>query len=421
MNRNRPTSSTTQIMIPLDIPDVEVLQTELTERDEIVLTVESTRRETTCHRCGRRITKLHGHDGWVVVRHLSILGRTVYLRYRPRRYRCPYCSHHPTTTEEVVWHESKSPNTKAYDDHLLVQLINATITDVAAKENLPYDKVLGVLERRIAEEVNWETYTTLGVIGLDEIALKKGHRDFVVIVSARLSETRLAILAVLPDRKMTTIQAFLESIPIQLRSTIHTVCSDMYEGYLTAVHTVLPQAVVVIDRFHVARQYREAADKVRKTELKRLKQELATAEYQQLQGHRWIFRKAFADLKPDEQKLLQKLFDLSPTLKVVHTLRESLTAIFEQVISKSEAQSQLRLWVEQVRESPTRCFDGFLQTLERLWEEITNYFIDRQTSGFVEGLNNKLKVLKRRCYGLFNLTHFFQRAFLDLEGYRLFA
>ncbi len=54
-------------------------------------------------------------------------------------------------------------------------------------------------------------------------------------------------------------------------------------------------------------------------------------------------------------------------------------------------------------------------------EEITNYFVKRETSGFVEGLNNKIKVLKRRCYGIFNLGHLFQRVFLDLEGYRLFA
>src|SRR3989304_4754399 len=105
-------SSTAQIVIPLDIPDVQVLQTELTDRNEIILTVESTLRGARCHRCGRAITKLHGHDDWVIVRHLSILGRAVYLRYRPQRYRCPYCTNHPTTTQQVAWHEAKSPNTK---------------------------------------------------------------------------------------------------------------------------------------------------------------------------------------------------------------------------------------------------------------------------------------------------------------------
>ena len=73
------------------------------------------------------------------------------------------------------------------------------------------------------------------------------------------------------------------------------------------------------------------------------------------------------------------------------------------------------------RASGLTCFDGFLKTLHRYWEPITNYFVDLLTSGFVEGFNNKLKVLKRRCYGLTNLDHLFQRIFLDLEGYRLFA
>ena len=54
-------------------------------------------------------------------------------------------------------------------------------------------------------------------------------------------------------------------------------------------------------------------------------------------------------------------------------------------------------------------------------DEITNYFVDRNNSGFVEGLNNKIKVLKRRCYGIFNLRHLFQRIYLDMEGYRRFA
>ena len=67
------------------------------------------------------------------------------------------------------------------------------------------------------------------------------------------------------------------------------------------------------------------------------------------------------------------------------------------------------------------CFDGFLTTVANWREEITNYFLQRQNSGFVEGLNNKLKVLKRRCYGLDSVKTLFQRLRLDLEGYRLFG
>lgn len=78
-------------------------------------------------------------------------------------------------------------------------------------------------------------------------------------------------------------------------------------------------------------------------------------------------------------------------------------------------------WKNLVRQSGLKCFDEFLKTLENWFEEITNYFVRRLTSSFVEGFNSKIKVLKRRCYGITNLKHLFQRLYLDLEGYRRFG
>ena len=413
--------STAQISVPLDIPDVQILQTQITAHGEFMITVESTLTSARCRRCGRELRRFYGLDKWVTVRQLPILGRPVYLRYRPKRYRCEECDGHPTTTQQLTWHIPNSPHTTAYDQHLLLQLVNATVEDVSLKERLAYDRVLGVLERCIATKVDWSGYTELGVLGLDEIALKKGHRDFVVIVSARLRDGRLAILGVLANREKDTVQEFLAGIPAELAATIQTVCTDMYEGYINAVHEVLRAAKVVVDRFHVAEKYRAAADSVRKQELKRLKRELAKADYQQLQGNLWAFRKNSADLCPDEQDCLKRLFTYSPALKMAYTLREELTALFEQAASPDRAQEQLRAWQGRVCQSGLHCFDDFLNTLNRWWQEITNYFVNRHSSGFVEGLNNKLKVLKRRCYGLFNLDHLFQRIFLDLEGYRLFT
>ena len=413
--------STAHITVPLDIPDVRVLQTRITEHGEFIITVESTLTSAHCRGCGREIRKFHGHDAWVTVRHLPILGHLVYLRYRPKRYRCQTCDGKPTTTQQLSWHEPNSPQTTRYDTHLLLQLVNATVEDVSCKEHLPYDVVWGVIERRIAAEVDWTQYTALGVLGLDEIALKKGHRDFVVIVTARLPNDRIAILGVLPNRDKVTVKTFLQSIPPALAATIHTACVDMYESYSDAVREVLPQVRIVIDRFHVAQKYRDAADTVRKHELKRLKQELPKTEYQQLKGSLWAFRKNAADLTPEEQTCLARLFTYSPELAAAYLLREELTAIFEQAPDPPQAQEQIRAWQERVRHSGLSCFDAFLNTLDRWCHEIMNYFVHRNSSGFVEGLNNKLKVLKRRCYGLLNARHLFQRIYLDLEGYRLFA
>jgi len=413
--------SKAQVSVPLDIPDVRVLKTEINPRGELIITIESTKAGTVCRRCGRWIDQFHGHDDWVTLRHLPVFGRPSYLRYRPRRYQCLTCEDRPTTTQRLDWHDANSPHTFAYDEHLLLQMVGATIEDVSIKERVAYDAVLGALERRISAEVDWSAYTVLEVLGMDEIALKKGHRDFVTIVTSRLDGERVVLLGVLADREKETVVAFLRSIPQRLSETVHTVCCDMYEGFTEAVREELPSARIVVDRFHVARHYHQAADGLRQQELRRLKQELPPEEYQLLKGSMWAFRKQPADLRPEERQVLRKLWKVAPKLKQAYDLRQQLTAIFEQPISKPTAKRKIQAWIRRFQKSGLKCFDEFLKTLEHWWEEITNYFIHRANSGFVEGLNNKLKVLKRRCYGIFNRDHLFQRIYLDLEGYRLFA
>lgn len=410
-----------QILIPLDIDDVKVLKVEVSQNGDIHITLESSLNYGYCGKCGQKLTKLHGYDDWVKVQHLPSFGHAVFLHYRPKRYECPDCDGKPTTTQQLAWHEPNSPHTKAYDRYLLLCLVNSTVQDVAIKEHLPYETVWGVIERQLAYEVDWTEFTCLGIVGIDEIARLKGHGDFVAIVTARLPEGQVALLAVLPDRKKETIKAFLASIPPALRATIQSVCSDLYESYLQAAHDVLPTVRQVIDRFHVAKLYRAAADDLRKTELNRLKASLPPEQYKTLKGSLWAFRLPWADLRPEQRQLLQRLFELAPALHQAYTLREALTAIFDQAPSRRRAQQQLRAWQAQVRRSGLTCFDTFLNTLNRFWEEITNYFVAGESSGFVEGFNNKIRVLTRRSYGLFNLDHLFQRLYLDLEGYRLFA
>ena len=125
------------------------------------------------------------------------------------------------------------------------------------------------MEREIDAKVDWNRYSQLSTLGIDEIALKKGHRGFVVIVTALLSHERIVILGVLSDREKETIIEFLRFIPQRLQKAINIVCCDMYAGFCEAVHEILPTAQIVIDRFHVAMHYRATADHLRKQELVR--------------------------------------------------------------------------------------------------------------------------------------------------------
>ena len=400
---------------------MQVRNVEQNERGEYTITIESTLEGTRCRQCGREITDLHGVDEAITLRHLPILGRPVYLRLRPKRYRCPSCEEGPTTTQQLSWYSAKSPHTKAYEKYILLQLVHTTIEDVSMKEDLGAKAIEGIVERWISREVQWGEVKRVRILGLDEIALKKGHRDFVVIVTGKATSDEVKVLAVLPDRKKQTVKQFLETMPRRIKRAIRTVCTDMYEGFILAVKEVLGKAQVVIDRYHVAKLYRAGADHLRTHELRRLKQELSKDDYAKLKGAMWPFRKRTADLEVEEQELLKRLFTHTPTLQQAYEYREQLTSIFDAPLSKDAAIRQLTAWQQEVRASGLNCYDGFLQTLEKWMEEISNYFLARQNSGFVEGLNNKIKVLKRRCYGIFNLSHLFQRLFLDLEGYQRFA
>jgi transposase len=409
------------ISIPLDIPDVHVLQTELTKNGEIILTVESTLTSTTCRRCGQTIAARHGTDQPRLLRHLPILGHVVYLRIRPKRFRCPWCAGHPTTTQSLDWYEPQALHTKAYERHLMVQLVNSTITDVGVKEDVSDDALVSILDRWIATSVAWDTLDPFTTLGIDEIALLKGHRDFVAVISAQTERGDLHVLAVLPNRLKATVVAWLKRIPSAIRTQIGMVCTDIWEGYITAVQEVLPHATIVIDRFHVARHYRDGVDELRKQELRRLRQELPKDVADEFRHTLWPFRKRAADLDAAEQERLDRLLASSSALRQAYTLREELTTIFDSAGSKPEGLRQIQGWRQRVVQSGLTCFDGFLKLLDTWLDLIANYFLHHHTSSFVEGLNNKLKVLKRRCYGLRNVVRLFQRLTLDLEGYRRFS
>jgi transposase len=414
------------IPIELDLPHVKVLGVKRSAEGDYEIEVESTQEHAKCHRCGQIITAYHDQsDQWVRLRHLPILGRKVYVCLRPKRYRCPYCSSEKQqviSTQRVSWYTPRSGFTKAYEQQLLVALVNSTLQDVSVREAVGYKALEGLLDRYLDQQVEWAEIPPLETIGIDEIARRKGHRDFVPVIVGRTTSGELVILGVLENRLKDTVKAFLRQIPPRLVRTLKAICTDLYEGYLGAVKEVLPQVTVVVDRFHVARLYRESVDQLRRQEMKRLKRDLPAEAYQALQGLLWPFRKNQADLTPEESDRLALLFGHSPALKQAYDLREQLTAIFnDTTLSKAQALDALDDWYVDACNSRLACFDSFLTTLAETIELIANYFHQRHSSGFVEGFNNKLKVLKRRCYGILNRGHLFQRLCLDLEGYRRFA
>lgn len=406
----------------LNIPEIRVLSVKYNENEnKIECQIESTQGYSICHKCGRKATEFHEHEMELELRHLPLCGRQVILRLRPRRYRCLYCDGVVTTTERQAWYDAKAGCTKAFAEFLLLEMVNSTIQDVAKKHGVTYDVARGVLKRYVKGEVDWSQIKILSILGMDEISLLKGHSDFVTIISTKDEQGNPVVLAVLKGREKKKIVDFLKTIPAELQQTIKEVCTDLYQGFIGAVEEILPDAKIVADRFHIAKLYRAAVDTVRKIELKELNQILKKEEYAGLKGVLWMLRKNSQDLEPEEQEILDLLFDASPLLRKAYQLREKLTRIFDKDHTKESGQRAIRRWMTEVRESGLDCFDKFLATLEERMDIITNYFINRSSSGWVEGLNNKIKVLKRRCYGIKNIASLFRRIWLDLKGYEAFA
>lgn len=406
-----------KLELDLGIDNVKLESQSADKQGSIVLRVKSTKEETRCKNCGQKARIGYGYAAEIKVRHLSVFDTPTYIVIQPARYKCEHCNN--VSTEEHDWFDPRSKTTKALDQYLSRMVINSTIADVAKKERIGYKSVVSAINRQVNKEVDWEQYEKLGILGIDEISNKKGHQEYYTIISSKTAD-KLSVIAVLTDRKKETVKEFLESIPKHLKKTVDSVCTDMYDGFVNSAKEVFGEQKVVIDRFHVAKLYREPLDKLRVKEMRRLKAILSPEEYAELEGMMWVLRKKHELLTADDKRKLKKLYKYSPMLKQAHSLALKLTHIFNSHGSRKSSLTKINRWVAKIERSNLKCFDKFIVTANKYLFGILNYFKKRKNSGFVEGLNNKIKLIKRRCYGFFKVESFFQRLVLDLTGYDRF-
>lgn len=408
----------TTISLPINLSNIKIISSDRLNNGDIIVHVKSTETGTICKCCGKYITKVHSLNKTIILHHLPAFGNSVYIKFQPVRFQCLDCVGSPTTTQIPSWYQSRGKCTMLYAKYIINMLVNSTIQDVAKKENLTYERVSSIINNHVPNKIDWSKIKEIKDLGIDEISLKKGHKSFVVIISAKI-DGKIVVLCVLKDRKKDTVKNFLLSIPKELAKTVENVCTDMYDGFINSAKEVFgPKVNIIIDRFHVAKNYRSAIDDLRKKEMKRLKLEISESDYKKLKNVMWILRKKHSDITDEENEKLDLLFSLSPLLKKAYNFQNKLTSIFNQQISEKQAKVKIKQWIKSVKNSKLTCFDTFIKTINKLWNEILSYFKNRLNSGFVEGLNNRIKVIKRRCYGIFNTENLFQRISIDLAGYQ---
>ena len=365
----------------LDIPNYQVVSAEI-GTDEITLDIESTSQTAACPHCGKTSKTLHERHPRII-RDLPISGKPTYLRFVRRRFFCDDCQR--AFSESLGFVDERRDYTHRYQNWIFLQVRENNISAVHRAEGLTYDQIESIFFHEARCRIPLTPFVTLKrsteriaraieiPLGIDEIALRKGKGDFALILTNLDTKD---VVDVLKARTQEKLRTRLEQLSPIERAQIQEVAIDMWNPYDTVCAELLPHAVITADRFHVM----QAVNR----ELKQLKNR--------------------QDLTHKQQASLERVYQVSPLVKTAHRLKECLRHIFECKSTKEKAIKRLRKW--SLIAEKAGLFPKFRRTLANWMDRIANYFCHRTTSGIVEGINNKIKLIKRRAFGFRNFEHF---------------
>ena len=383
------------IAVALGLPQLKILKQKELE-DHFEVTVIYRRGEVTCPRCGRVTTK--EHDRRPQHKQDSRLrDKVVFLTLMKRRFRCLWCSKVFTEPDEVFG--SRRRSSRRLREYLGQEALHQTVRRTARKEKVGE----GLVRRCVAEEVGRRleaegTKETPQFIGLDEFSVS-GRRLYHTAICKLMDRE---VMEVVEGQGQQKVEEYLDKLPEPER--VKGVAMDMHEPFRQAVQMCLPQAKVVVDKFHLIRHINGALDKVRS----RLQGGNRRGKRRDLFKSRYTLLKGAERLADWEKGKLNQLFYRYPDLKRAWVLKESFRAWYRE-IDRSRAEERLGLLEEQMASGSLPEFKELLHTLDNWREEILNYFDYPITNGFVEGKNNRIKTMKRMAYGYRNMDNFRMR------------
>lgn len=208
------------------------------------------------------------------------------------------------------------------------------------------------------------------------------------------------LLEVIDSHKQDEIIEVLKQQPVAVREQVQEVSVDMWGGFPKVVQAVFTNARLVFDRFHVMKYVNQDLDKVRKQVVGKYTKRSKKAK--KIKGVKFILLKNNVDLRDDERERLEAILSQSKRLQLAYELKEEFRNIYETNQTPEMAKQQIFAWLEKA--SSVYCES--LTTIRDHIDGICNYFISRTTSGMMEGMNNKLKLIKRQAYGFINFGNF---------------
>lgn len=398
-------SQANQLTELLGLPEAEVDDMTVIDGVGLFLVISSTRRDAKCPRCGKRSRHLHENHRYNI-EDLPWNEQSVVLRINRRQFWCQCCGQ--AFSEELGFVKKKRLYTQRLANEIVSQVLGSSIHNVAARTGMSDEQIETMLQDA-GEEYLPKAPKALKYLGIDEIAVVKGQGQYYgVLVNLETHQP----ITLLPSRTQEALREVFSQWGVEVLEGIEGVSIDLWRAYQSLVEEMMPNATIVADRFHVAKLLNEELDNQRKAEKGAAKKIRKKAERERilegLNGSKYVLLKNEKDLNERQREKLIEVSRVSPKLATMHRLKEEFREIFESSENWAEGTLELLDWMV---ESST-LFKQSCGTIKRWFDEVTSYFELRITNGVVEGINNKLKLIKRLGYGFGNFDNFKLRGLL---------
>jgi transposase len=334
-------------------------------------------------------------------RHVALGRWAVFIRAEVARIECP---RHGVISEAVPWAVPDSRFTVDFEDLVAWLVREMNKTAVTQLMHIAWATVGRIVERVVARNLNHRRLDDLFVIGLDEVSYRKGHKYLSVVANHETGEP----VWIGEGRTRETVGAFFNELGEERTKDVEVVSMDMCGAYMEEVRSRAPQAEIAFDPFHVVKLGSDAVSDVRRSEAREIK---GSPEAKVLKGSRWALLKAPEKLKPEEHLKLSQVAQLNASVYRAYLLKEELRTVY-QCATVEEAETHLDGWLAWASRSRLAPFVRLGRTVRQHRDGILAAIRLCISNGRLEGLNNKIGVIKHRAYGFHSAAALIAMVFL---------
>jgi transposase len=348
-----------------------------------------------CPECGKR-GKTYDTQPVRFFEYVPIWSFKVYFRYAPRRVRCP---HHGIKVEALPWAYGKEQMTISFQVYLSRWAKRLSWKETADVFRTSWDSVFRAVKFVVEYGLANRSLDNVTEIGVDEIAVFKGQKYLTMVYQLNADAKRLLWCG--PERRVKTLLRFFREFGKERGAKLKFVCSDMWAPYLKVIAKKAPNALNILDRFHIMRKFNEAIDEIRRSEVRDFK---AAKQENVLEKGRWLLLKRPENLSEKQTVRLGELLKLNLSSIKGYLLREDFQRFWEYKQIPA-AGKFLENWVTRTLQTDLEPMQKVARMLRSHKPLIMNWFKakGRLSCGAVEGLNLKAKLTIRKAYGFKSL------------------